>query len=119
MLHDSGELTICSLKNSAAKGEMPKEQLVPGNVHLYGERAVGYGRQYAAKGASEQIDMLVEIWQDRSARIGMYALLDNNEQYRIDNVQHLLDDDGQQVTYLTLRRLDDLYDVSRQVESIL
>ena len=113
MLHDSGQLTICTLKNTAAKSELPKEQLVPGNVHLYGERTVGYSRQYAAKGVSEQIDMLVEIWQDRRVRIGMYALLEPNDQYRIDNVQHLYDEDGLQVTYLTLRRLDDLYDVSR------
>ena len=113
MLHDSGRLTICTLKNVAAKGELPDEQLVPGNVYLYGERTVGYGRQYAAKGVSEQIDMLVEIWQDRSIRIGMYALLDANDQYRIDNVQHLYDEDGLQVTYLTLRRLDNLYNVSR------
>lgn len=112
MLHDSGELTVCSLTNTAPKGAMPKEQLIRGNTHLYGERTVGYGRQYAAKGASEQIDMLAEIWQDRSIRIGMYALLDDEDQYRIDNVQHLLDDDGQQITLLTLRRLDDLYDVS-------
>lgn len=112
MLLDSGVLTLCSLKNSAPKGAMPDEHLVPGNVHLYGERTVGYGRQYAAKGVYEQVDMLVQIWQDRSARIGMYALMDTGEQYRIDNVQHLTDEDGLQVSYLTLRRLDDLYDVS-------
>ena len=42
----------------------------------------------------------------------MYALLDTGEQYRIDNVQHLLDDDGLRVTDLTLRRVEQLYDVS-------
>lgn len=91
---------------------MCAEVLVKDNVHYYGERTVGYGRQYAAKGVSEQVDLLVEIWQDRSARIGMYALLDTGEQYRIDNVQHKLNEDGLRVTWLTLRRLDDLYDIA-------
>jgi hypothetical protein len=41
------------------------------------------------------------------------------EQYRIDNVQHLLNDDGLKVTDLTLKRLEDLYDIddAEQVDS--
>lgn len=111
MLFDDGILQICTLKNKAESGEMPKEALVPGKEHFYGERTVGYGRQYAAKGVNEQVDMLVRIWQDRSIRIGMYVLVDG-DQYRIDNVQHLYDDDGLRVTDLTLQRLEELYDVS-------
>lgn len=110
MQFDDGVLQICTLKNEAASGAMPKEHLVPGKAYFYGERTVGYGRQYAAKGVNEQVDMLVRIWQDRSIRIGMYALIDG-DQYRIDNVQHLYDDDGLRVTDLTLNRLEDLYDV--------
>ena len=37
---------------------MPVYQLIPGNVHLYGERTIGYGRQYAAKGVNEQGDVM-------------------------------------------------------------
>ena len=54
---------------------------------------------------------MARIWQDRKVHIGMYALLDTGEQYRIDNVQHLSDDSGLKVTDLTLRRLDKHYDV--------
>ena len=118
MLHDSGTLTICSTENAAASGDMAKERLIPGNKHFYGERTVGYGRQYAAMGVSQQVDMLVEIWQDRSVRIGMYAVLSNDEQYRIDNVQHLENEDGLKVTYLTMRRLDDLYDIAEEAENL-
>lgn len=116
MLFDSGELILCTVKDDASTSEMPKEKLVPGNRHLYGERTIGYGRQYAAMGVSEQVDMLARIWQDRSARIGMYALV-GNDQYRINNVQHLIDEEGLQVTDLTLQRLDDLYDIAEETEA--
>ena len=41
-------------------------------------------------------------------------MLEGNIQYRIDNVQQLLDDDGLRVTDLTLRRLDSNYDVKAE-----
>ena len=115
MLLDSGELTLCTAKDIAEPGARPVYKLIPGNVHLYGERTIGYGRQYAAMGVNEQVDLLARIWQDRSARIGMYALI-NGEQYRIDNVQHLTDEEGLKVTDLTLQRLDDLYDIAAETE---
>lgn len=118
MLHDSGTIAICSLRNTAPKGLMVKERLVVQSEHFYGERAVGYGRQYAAKGVSEQVDLLAEIWQDRSIRIGMYAMDDLGDQYRIDNVQHTLDDDGLKISLLTMRRLDHLYDVATEAETV-
>lgn len=111
MILDDGVVWICSLDNAAGKGEMPRQKLTRKSEHLYGERTVGFGRQYAAKGVNEQVDMLIRIWQDRSIRIGMYAVLGNGEQYRIDFAQHLADEDGLKVTDLTLRRMDDLYDI--------
>lgn len=112
MLHDSGVLTFCTLSNMALKGAMPREALRYHSEQFYGEKTIGYGRQYAAKGVSEQVDLLAEIWQDRSIRIGMYAVDDTGAQYRIDNVQHTADSDGLLVTVVTLRRLDELYDLS-------
>ena len=113
MLHDAGTLKICSVEITEASGAMAKERLSPPlNEHYYGERTVGYGRQYAAKGVSEQVDLLAEIWEDRTVRIGMVAVTDREEQYRIDNVQHKLDEDGLRVSWLTLRRLEDLYDIA-------
>lgn len=116
MLLDNGIVTVCKLKNVAQAGQMPKETLIPFAKHYYGERIVGYGRQYAAKGVSEQVDMLIRIWEDRSVRIGMYAVIEGEGQLRIDNVQHLTDDDGLRVTDLTLSRLEELYDVSAESE---
>lgn len=117
MLFDAGVLTLCRLENTAAPGDMPKEQLIPLRQCFYGERTVGYGRQYAARGVNEQIDILARIWQDRQARVGMYAVLENGEQYRINNAQQLLDEDGLRVTDLSLERMDTLYDLAADPET--
>lgn len=113
MLLDSGIVEICNISAPQSNANMPTGTLVPVGRHYYGERTVGYSRQYAAKGVSEQIDALIRIWQDRSVRIGMYVVTEDGTQYRIDNVQHMADDDGLLVTDLTLRRLDELYDIAR------
>lgn len=111
MILDSGILTICKVTTEGENGTMPKEHLQQLHSCFYGERTVGFGRYYAAKGADEQIDLLVRIWEDRTVRAGMYAVLENGEQYRVDLVQHLLDEDGLRVTDLTLIRREELYDV--------
>lgn len=117
---DDGLITIYSLAEVEEPGDMPKEQLVKQSEHLFGERTVGYGRQYAAKSVNEQVDRLVRIWEDRTIHIGMYGIIGDDpngedaEQYRIDNVQHLKDEDGLRVTDLSLRRLDDLYDIDEE-----
>lgn len=113
MTYDAGVVTLCELKDkNETAGGMPAIFLIPVEWQFYGERTVGYGRQYAAFGANQQVDMLIRTWRSAEAHIGMYAVLENGEQYRIDNVQHLLDEDGLKVTDLTLRRLDKLYDVT-------
>lgn len=114
MLHDAGILAICRLEDKASGGSMPKEMLVEQSQCYYGELTIGYGRQYAAMGVNEQVDLLAEIWQDRSIRIGMYAVADDGNQYRIDLVQHKENEDGLRVTWLTLSRLEELYDVATE-----
>lgn len=106
-----GELKIYSLQNIAPDGRMPVEALVMKSEAYYGERVVGFTRQYAAMGADQRIDKLVRIWRDETVTIHDYAILDGNstEQYRIDMVQHLLDEDGLKVTDLTLYRLEQNY----------
>lgn len=112
MTYDDGLMTICRLEYPPNQGQMPKAQLQELWRHFYGARTIGYGRYYAAQGVNQQIDMLVRVWADPNIQIGMYAVLETGEQYRIDNVQHLLDDDGLKVTDLTLRKVDDLYEIS-------
>ena len=85
MTLDGGVLTICELVDTAAGGAMPALRLMPRSRHYYGERTVGYGRQYAAKGVNEQVDMLVRIWRDRNIRIGMYAIVGDRKSTRLNS----------------------------------
>lgn len=117
---DDGIIKICDLNNLAPDGDMPRNQLTVLDEMYFESRTVGYNRQYAAKGVNEQVDMLVRVWRNNTVHIGMFAVLTNYEgqvnesgdQYRIDNVQHLLDDDGLKVTDLTLSRMDELYEIA-------
>lgn len=125
---DDGLCVICTLENKAESGDMPNNVLEPlkdGDETAewqFESRKIGYNRQYEAKGVSERVDMLIRIWRAPAIRIGMYAILSDYEgqedpdgdQYRIDNVQALEDDDGLKVTDLTLYRLDELYEVSTE-----
>jgi len=116
-MFDAGKVSICNLENKAAPGRMPVNTLVPVAVAYFGERTVGYNRYYAAQGVNQQIDLLIRVWRCNAVKIGMYAVLsmsENDGQYRITNVQHLLDDDGLKVTDLTLSRLEENYDVATE-----
>lgn len=114
-MFDAGTITVCNLENIADPGRMPVQKLVSVTSAYFGERTVGYNRYYAAAGVNQEIDLLVRIWRCPAVKIGMYAVLtmsENDGQYRITNVQHLLDDDGLKVTDITLVRLEEFYDVA-------
>lgn len=109
---DSGVLFACTLTNTAGNGAKPNMALSPYYKAWYGERTVGYNRQYLAKGVNEQVDLLVRILQNRGIRIGDYAVLGNGEQFRITNVSQIIDDNNLRYTDLTLQRLDENYEVT-------
>ena len=113
MTLDDGTLAIGIVENRAPRGGTPREVIATIlDIADYGELNVSYGRQYTAKGVGEQIDKLVRIWQDRRIHIGMVAILDGEEQYRIDAANHHLDKLNEPVTDLTLRRLGKLYELA-------
>lgn len=119
---DSGTVKIYTLSNSAAAGAMPVMALSSLTQEMdFEERTISQNRQYLAKGVKEQVDMVIRIWRDSTPiRIGMYAVLTNckwqenpaGDQYRIDNVQPGLDDDGLDIVDLTLSRLEEFYEVN-------
>lgn len=110
MMIADGTLKIYTLQNTAAAGAMPVDQLVlkyPEDVY-YSDRVVGYNRQYAAMGADQFISKLVRIWEI-PVNVGEIAVI-GNDQYRIDVVQFLRDEDGLKVCDLTLAKLEERYD---------
>lgn len=114
MTLDDGVLTIYKTENTAASGAFPALQLVKpwdDNKYDFGFLTIGNARYYQASGADRQIDDLVRIWQDRRILPGFYASF-GDLMLRIDRVQHHDDEDGLQVTDLTLVRRDEHYDVS-------
>jgi len=105
---DDGVLTIYSLENTAEPGMMPAEKLVPLCTAYYAERTVGVTRMYAARGANAQIDGLVRCWNTELPKNGKYVILEDGEQYRIDDAQKIVSIGA---VDLTLVRLGVLYDV--------
>lgn len=111
-LKDDGIVYLAELSDESLPGEMPKEVLTKVARHWYEERTIGFRRQYAAKGVNEQIDMIIRIHWEKRARIGMYAVLGNGDQYQITNVAHAADDVSHlKYTELTLEKLEDFYDL--------
>lgn len=112
MNRDDGIVYLAELENVADPGNKPAYSLHKVSRQWYEDRAVGFRRQYAAKGVSEQVDMLIRVTHNTRARIGLYAILGNGEQFRITNVTNGRDDEtGLRYTELTLMRLDQNYEI--------
>lgn len=112
MILDNGVLFICQLQNTAENGLMPVQKLVKVNKHWFQERTIGLNRQYLAKGVNERVDLYVYIHEDRKVRAGMYALLGNGEQFRINSVHHVIEENTNlKYTTMEMQRLDENYSV--------
>lgn len=113
MLLDDGIVYLCELRDEAEPGDMPSERLHRIARHGFGIRTIGMNRQYLAKGADEQVDLLIQIHYESKARIGLYAALGNGEQFRITNCTMIISkENGLRYTELSLMRLEDYYDVA-------
>lgn len=114
MVLDSGSVTICRGVNSASAGSMPSMVMEDIYTSYYGEKRVGFARYFTAKEHGSRADMLIEIQRNGDIRTSDEAVLtsfyDNGTSgtYRIVQVQHVVDGDGQQMTDLTLERIDNL-----------
>lgn len=113
-MRDDGILTFYDLQNVADNGRMPDEKLVSVSTAFYGRRTVGMNRLYAARGANQDIDVLVRCFNTPSIPVAnnravQYVILEDGLQYRIDAVQEIVEIDALD---LTLVRLEDFYDVA-------
>lgn len=110
MMLADGTLRLYTLQNMALPGAMPVPKLIPKYPQdiFYADRVVGYNRQYAAMGADQYVSKLVRIWE-LPVNVGEFVII-GNDQYRIDMVQFLRDEDGLKVCDLTLSKLEERYD---------
>lgn len=108
-MRDMGILKLYTLTNNSEDGDAPVEKLVLVGTAFYAERTVGYNRIYAARGADEEIDLLVRCYNTDVPYSAKYVILEDGNQYQISVKQKIVDEDA---TDLTLRRLEDYYDVA-------
>ena len=112
---DDGSVYLCTLTDRSLPGEKSREVLTKVARHWYEEMLVSFRRQYAAKGVNEQIDMLIRIHFDKRARIGMFAVLGNGDQYEITNVTSGTDPETRlRYTEVSLSRMENFYDLETE-----
>lgn len=107
-MRDMGLLTLYDLVTTSTSGNMPVEKLSSLGTAFYAEKTVGYNRIYAARGANEEIDMVVRCYNTDVPYSAKYVVLEDGNQYQISVKQKIVDED---CTDLTLVRLEDYYDV--------
>lgn len=107
-MRDMGILDLCELTTTSAPGDFPAEKLVKIATAYYAEKTVGYNRIYAAKGANQEIDMVVRCFNTPVPYSAKYAVLEGGDQYQISVKQKIVDEDA---TDLTLVRMESYYDV--------
>lgn len=109
-MRDEGILTFYSLTNTAEAGMMPTEGLAETGTAYYSRRTVGVTRLYAAQGANQRIDALVRCHNTPNVPSGAkFVILEDGDQYRVEAVQQMVELDA---VDLTLRRLEEFYDVA-------
>lgn len=115
-MFDGGRVKIYQISEICEPGDMPSEGIYTLLAEFdFEERKIGVTRNYMAMQNNQQIDRLIRIWQDRYIQPGFICTIDDgvddDAQYRIARVEHLISDEGLKLTDLTLERLDELYEL--------
>lgn len=111
MLLDDGVCKLYRVVSRSPAGGKPGRQMEYLCDHWYQERVVGVTRHYTAMQAGKRIERVIRIWREPRITAGD-CCVDNGSQYRIEQVQHLLNEDGLQVTDLTLERQGAQYEAA-------
>lgn len=108
-MFDDGILKICKVENIARSGMKPVEGLELKSEHYFEFETIGLTRHYEAKRANTKISNVVKIWQDRNIVCEDVCILEDEQQYRCELVQHTFNEDGLPITRITLERLGEKY----------
>ena len=113
MLLDDGLAVISRRTNTASAGDMPVYSDVPIFESSFGNKNVGINRFWTAKANDRQADLLIQVHRNGAIRANDKCALESfrddglSGSYEVIQVQHLLNEDGLEVSDLTLERVED------------
>lgn len=105
MTFDDGILKIYRTENIAKPGDMPKDELVLKSEHYFGFDVLGYNRYYTALQAHQNISAVVNIPDYHDISSLDVAELEDGTRFHIRLVQSMKDENGLNITKLTLERV--------------
>lgn len=119
MLLDAGIATIWQGRNKASIGSMP-DMVYDKKVFesYYGEKTVGINRFLKSKAQNDRVDLLIQIQCSAKVSTNHKCSLQSYRDssvtgwYKILQVQHVKDEDGQPMTDLSLERIEGFDDES-------
>ena len=107
MTFDDGILKIYERVLVQDKGFMPVSKL---RLKSFSYEVIGVTKFYEAKKAQDRLDESVSIYRDRSITYTDVVVLEDGTQYQISQIQHTFDDNGIQITKLTLMHLNEKFE---------
>lgn len=105
MIHDAGIAVIYRVERNEKAPPPAKVTLVKKAEHQFGDKTVGATRFFQAAQAGQKLDRLIEIWRDETITTRDLCQIGKGY-YRIVQVTHGEDDDGIEVTRLSLEQTD-------------
>lgn len=107
---DDGLVFFCDKVNTADPGNKPVYTLRESVRACFHRDELGVTRYYYALQAGRQVEAVISVYRDVPVRVGQIAVIDCT-QYRVDMVQPTTDEDGIEITRVTLVHTEECYDV--------
>ena len=97
-------------RNSIKNLVVSKIQILFKSSYYFSYEVIGVTKFYEAKKAQDRLDESVSIYRDRSITYNDIVVLEDGTQYQISQIQHTFDDNGIQITKLTLMHLNEKFE---------
>lgn len=108
MTFDDGIVFFYDKVNTAEPGNKPVYALRETARACFHRDELGVTRYYYALQAGRQVEAVISVYRDAPVRVGQIAAIDCT-QYRVDMVQPTTDDDGIEITRVTLVHTEEHY----------
>lgn len=108
MTFDDGLVFFYDKVNTADPGNKPVYALCESARACFHRDELGVTRYYYALQAGRQVEAVISVYRDVPVRVGQIAEI-GLTQYRVDMVQPTVDDDGIEITMVTLVHTEEHY----------